>query len=86
MQDKIAIEISEFISDPNRPIKMEDLRDMRYLENCIKESLRMYPPVHLISRRLTEDVTLSKSSQKYYDLSEGIIKQFGVTPRVKKFD
>ncbi|XP_073967306.1 cytochrome P450 4C1-like [Choristoneura fumiferana] len=59
IQDKAAKEINELIGDPNRPIEMEDLRNMRYLECCIKESLRMYPPVPFIGRSLTEDVTLS---------------------------
>ncbi|KAI8440650.1 hypothetical protein MSG28_001859 [Choristoneura fumiferana] len=58
-EDKAAKEINELIGDPNRPIEMEDLRNMRYLECCIKESLRMYPPVPFIGRSLTEDVTLS---------------------------
>lgn len=32
---------------------------MRYLECCIKESLRLYPPVHFISRNISETVKLS---------------------------
>lgn len=32
---------------------------MRYLENCIKESLRIYPSVPVISRSATEDIMLA---------------------------
>ncbi|KAI8438629.1 hypothetical protein MSG28_011061 [Choristoneura fumiferana] len=59
IQDKAAKEINDYFGDTDRPIEMEDLANLRYLECCIKESLRIYPPVHFISRRLSEDVTLS---------------------------
>lgn len=35
---------------------------MEYLERCIKESLRLYPPVPVISRLLTKDLQLSINS------------------------
>lgn len=37
-----------------------DLTEMKYLECCIKESLRIYPSVPFMARYLTEEVTLSK--------------------------
>lgn len=58
-QDKIIQELDEIFGDEDRPIKMEDLAKMKYLECCIKESLRLYPPVHFISRHLNEDTVLS---------------------------
>uniref|UniRef100_UPI0039E8C354 cytochrome P450 CYP4M10 n=1 Tax=Helicoverpa armigera TaxID=29058 RepID=UPI0039E8C354 len=60
IQDKIVQELDDIFGDSDRPIKMEDLSKMKYLECCIKESLRMYPPVHFISRNLNEDTVLSK--------------------------
>lgn len=47
------------IFENNRDATMEDLASMKYLENCIKEILRLYPPVPFISRKITEDVKLS---------------------------
>lgn len=38
---------------------MQDLREMRYLEMCIKETLRLYPSVPVIARKLGEEVRLS---------------------------
>ncbi|XP_047025925.1 cytochrome P450 4C1-like [Helicoverpa zea] len=58
-QDKILEELKEILGDDKRPITMEDLPKMKYLERCIKESLRLFPPVHFISRSLNETVTLS---------------------------
>lgn len=39
---------------------MDDIKKCSYLEKCIKESLRMFPSVPLIARRLSEDVTISE--------------------------
>lgn len=60
LQKKIFEELIEVCGDSKRPITLEDLPNLKYLERCIKESLRLYPPVHFISRSLDENVTLSK--------------------------
>lgn len=36
----------------------QDFQNLQYLELCLKESLRMYPSVPLISRRATGDINL----------------------------
>ncbi|KAJ8736221.1 hypothetical protein PYW08_006877 [Mythimna loreyi] len=59
VQEKIFEEITEIFGDSKRSVTIEDLPKMKYLERCIKESLRLYPPVHFISRNLKEDTTLS---------------------------
>lgn len=56
VQAKIHSELDSIYSDnPNREIKFEDLRSMKYIELCIKETLRLYPPVLFIARQNTEE-------------------------------
>jgi len=47
-----------FEGDQDRPATSEDLGRMKYLESCLKESLRLYQSVPVISRVLAEDIEL----------------------------
>ncbi|KPJ08733.1 Cytochrome P450 4C1 [Papilio machaon] len=59
IQDKVFVEQREIFGDTKRTATLKDLNAMHYLDRCIKESFRLYPPVPFISRWMNESVTLS---------------------------
>lgn len=59
IQDKIIEELDEIFGESTRAADIEDLSKMRYLERCIKESLRLYPPVPSMGRILSEEINLN---------------------------
>lgn len=57
-QEKCIEELDRiFDGNPKLPT-INDLKDMKCLEMCIKESLRLYPSVPIIARKLGEDVKI----------------------------
>lgn len=60
IQDRIVQELDEIFGDSDRPATFQDTLEMKYLERCIMETLRMYPPVPVIARQINEDLKLGK--------------------------
>ncbi|KAJ9597388.1 hypothetical protein L9F63_011777, partial [Diploptera punctata] len=58
IQERIVQEMREIFRGSDRPIKIADLHNMRYLDMVIKESLRLYPSVPLYARNLKENVAV----------------------------
>lgn len=50
------------------PVKYEDLQHMDYLDRIIKETLRLFPVVPVIARRLTEDLRMGLFIYAYVQL------------------
>ena len=60
-QAKCYEEIERHIgTDCSKPPSAEGIRELRHLEACIKESLRLYPSVPLMARKIGEDVRVGK--------------------------
>ncbi|PSN42807.1 Cytochrome P450 4c3 [Blattella germanica] len=63
-EDKVVEEIESILGpDSERRFTMKDLQEMKYLECCIKEALRLYPSVPVIARHLTEDIEIVKNAR-----------------------
>ncbi|XP_058121858.1 cytochrome P450 4C1-like [Anopheles ziemanni] len=59
VQEQVHQEIDSIFPDgSDRPATMQDLNEMKLLERCLKETLRLYPSVAIFGRTLSEDVTL----------------------------
>lgn len=58
MQDKVVEELDNIFGDSDRPATFQDTLEMKYLERCLMETLRMYPPVPIIAREIKKDVKL----------------------------
>ncbi|KAK4880501.1 hypothetical protein RN001_008647 [Aquatica leii] len=58
IQDKVFAEITKIVGD-DKNVKMsyEHLQKMKYLEQVIKETFRLYPPVPMFTRVLTKNAT-----------------------------
>ncbi|XP_044766651.1 probable cytochrome P450 4aa1 isoform X3 [Coccinella septempunctata] len=60
VQKKVYEEQFRIFENDCRLVTTKDLSEMRYLEQCIKETMRLCPSVPIICRKLNEDVRLGK--------------------------
>lgn len=58
IQDRVFAELKTIFGDSDREATFADTMEMNYLERVILESLRMYPPVPIIARKIKEDIRL----------------------------
>ena len=60
VQKKIHEELDRVFGNSNRHITQDDLRELKYLECAIKETLRIFPSVAFFARTVTEDAICGK--------------------------
>lgn len=60
IQARVHKEVDEVLGADDREVTYEDLGNLKYLEACFKETLRLYPSVPLIGRQCTEDTRVGK--------------------------
>ncbi|XP_011138410.1 cytochrome P450 4g15 [Harpegnathos saltator] len=59
IQEKVIQELDEIFGDSDRPATFQDTLEMKYLERCLMETLRIYPPVPVIARNIDKDLKLA---------------------------
>jgi cytochrome P450 family 4 len=75
VQEKVWQEQHAIFGNSNRDVTYADTVEMKYLERVILETLRMYPPVPVIARRVNEDVKLVS---KNYTIPAGTTVIIGI--------
>ncbi|CAG7690227.1 unnamed protein product, partial [Allacma fusca] len=64
-QNKVIQEVDDvFGKDKDRCVTYQDLTNLKYLEFCLKESLRLYPPATVLSRKTENDFQLDKTGSR----------------------
>ena len=58
IQDRVMAEQKEIFKGSDRDPTFADTIEMKYLERVILETLRMYPPVPIIARKINQDLQL----------------------------
>ncbi|XP_072760393.1 cytochrome P450 4C1-like isoform X2 [Anoplolepis gracilipes] len=58
IQERVRIEVNTVMQENGGKLTIKSLQNLLYLDRCLKEALRLYPSVFLISRYIAEDVKL----------------------------
>lgn len=54
------------LGDSDRDITFNDILEMKYLERCLMETLRLYPPVPIIARQPKKEFKLGNIFKTQY--------------------
>ncbi|XP_039307875.1 cytochrome P450 4C1-like [Solenopsis invicta] len=72
-QDRVRNEIDASMKDTEGKLTESSLQNLKYLEECIQESMRLYPPAPLIARVTSEKAQLSTYFSESYLIPPGTV-------------
>lgn len=78
VQERLNEELDRVFGGSDRPATMADLSELKYLECCIKEALRLYPSVPIIGRKLNEDTVIRNRHCIWFTLEYVCLINLGV--------
>lgn len=58
VQERVVAEIDEYLRKNEGKVSYESAKSLPYVEACVRETLRLYPGLGVITRELVEDYTL----------------------------
>ncbi|XP_066257306.1 cytochrome P450 4g15 [Euwallacea similis] len=73
IQERVIQEIDEIFQGSDRPATFADTLEMKFLERCLLETLRLFPPVPIIARQLQQDVELTSNPDHVLPVGATII-------------
>ncbi len=65
IKERVWEEVQDVFGDSDRDCCMEDLPQLKFMDCCIKEALRLYPSAPLIERISTEDIQIGLQTKLY---------------------
>lgn len=63
--EKVRREQGEVLQGNDAALDFDNVQQMNYLQDCVKEALRMYPPLIMLMRYLHEDTEVTAKGQRY---------------------
>lgn len=92
IQDKLRAEILETYEKSNGDLQYDTIKNMQYLDQVFKETLRKYPPLMILMRQATDDYTFKgtklsiRKGQKIWISAWGIQHDPDIYPDPEVFD
>lgn len=63
--EEVMKEQHSVLNSQDEELNFDSVANMEYLQNCVKETLRMHPPLILLMRMAMADITTTSNGQKY---------------------